>query len=286
MTRTPHTTATDPAHPAAGGILPFPPGRTALVTGAAGGIGAAVARALAHAGVGVAALDTEGTALDALVKELRETAGRALALAVDIRSSDLVDRAVERAEEELGPLDYLVNAAGVLRSGPVLGYSDQDWELTFDVNVGGVFHVSRAVTRRMVRRGSGAVVTVASNAARVPRWDMAAYAASKAAATSFTRTLGLELARHGIRCNIVAPGSTETAMLTSLYAGAPDGDSAREAARHSVDGSPATYRVGIPLGRLAQPEDIAHAVLFLLSEQASQITLHDLVVDGGAALGA
>ncbi|MCE7082330.1 2,3-dihydro-2,3-dihydroxybenzoate dehydrogenase [Streptomyces sp. ST2-7A] len=286
MTTVSPTTAADPAHEVTGRDGPVPGGRTALVTGAAGGIGAAVARALAQAGVGVAALDTDRAALDVLVKELEEKAGRALALAVDIRSSALVDHAVERAESELGPLDYLVNAAGVLRSGAVLEYSDQDWELTFDVNVGGVFHVSRAVTRRMVRRGSGAVVTVASNAARVPRWDMAAYAASKAAVTSFTRTLGLELARHNIRCNVVAPGSTETAMLTSLYAGGPDGDAVRRAARHSVEGSPATYRTGIPLGRLAQPEDIAHAVLFLLSEQASHITLHDLVVDGGAALGA
>jgi 2,3-dihydro-2,3-dihydroxybenzoate dehydrogenase len=107
---------------------------------------------------------------------------------------------------------------------------------------------------------------------------MAAYAASKAAATSFTKTLGLELARYGIRCNVVAPGSTETPMLTAMYA---DGD----AAGPSVGGSPATYRVGIPLGKLAQPEDIAHAVLFLLSDRAAHITLHGLTVDGGAALG-
>ncbi|MDH2408976.1 2,3-dihydro-2,3-dihydroxybenzoate dehydrogenase [Streptomyces chitinivorans] len=254
-------------------------GRTALVTGAAGGIGAAVARALAAAGAKVALLDADRDALEPLVKELDQGDGNVLALGADVSSSAEVDAAVDRAESELGPLDHLVNAAGVLRTGEVTGFSDEDWDLTFAVNATGVFHVSRAVADRMVRRRSGAVVTVASNAAGVPRWNMAAYAASKAAATSFTRTLGLELARYGIRCNIVAPGSTETPMLTSMHRGG-------DAAGPSVEGSPATYRVGIPLGRIAQPEDIAHAVLFLLSEQASHITLHDLVVDGGAALGA
>ncbi|MFF5183949.1 2,3-dihydro-2,3-dihydroxybenzoate dehydrogenase [Streptomyces sp. NPDC000345] len=254
-------------------------GRTALVTGAAGGIGAAVARQIAAAGARVAVLDADRAALGPLAKELAADGARVLALGADVRSSAEVDAAVDRAESELGPLDCLVNAAGVLRTGEVTGYSDEDWDFTFAVNATGVFHVSRAVVGRMVPRRRGAVVTVASNSAGVPRWNMAAYAASKAAATSFTRTLGLEVARYGIRCNVVAPGSTETPMLTSMY---PEGDFARP----SVDGSAATFRVGIPLGKLARPEDIAHAVLFLLSEQASHITLHDLVVDGGAALGA
>ncbi|SCD87200.1 2,3-dihydro-2,3-dihydroxybenzoate dehydrogenase [Streptomyces sp. BpilaLS-43] len=253
--------------------------RTALVTGAAGGIGAAVARELAAAGTAVALLDADEVALETLVKELEADGARVLALVADVRSGPEVDAAVARAESELGPLDHLVNTAGVLRTGEVTGYSDEDWEFTFAVNTTGVFHVSRAVVARMVPRRSGAVVTVASNSATVPRWNMAAYAASKAAAASFTRTLGLEVARYGIRCNIVAPGSTETPMLTSMY---PPGG----AVRPSVDGSPDTYRVGIPLGRLARPEDIAHAVLFLLSDRASHITLNDLVVDGGAALGA
>ncbi|MER8231372.1 2,3-dihydro-2,3-dihydroxybenzoate dehydrogenase [Streptomyces sp. NPDC101490] len=252
--------------------------KTALVTGAAGGIGAAVARALAAEGTRVALLDADPIALEPLVKELRTAGAAVLALGVDVRSSGEVDAAVDRTERELGPLDHLVNAAGVLRTGEVAGFSDEDWDFTFAVNATGVFHVSRAVANRMVPRRSGAIVTVASNAAGIPRWNMAAYAASKAAATSFTKTLGLELARFGIRCNVVAPGSTETPMLTAMYG---DGD----AARPSVEGSPGTYRLGIPLGRLAQPEDIAHAVLFLLSDRAAHITLHGLTVDGGAALG-
>lgn len=247
----------------------------AVVTGAAGGIGAAVVRALAADGTTVAALDVDA----ALVKELAADHDRVYAFPVDVSSSAQVDAVIDQVERELGPIAYLVNAAGILRTGPATGLTDEDWNRTLAVNTTGVFHVSRAVTSRMVPRGTGAVVTVASNAASVPRWHMGAYAASKAAATSFTKVLGLELAGHGIRCNVVAPGSTDTPMLTSLWSGG-------DALRASIEGTPETFRVGIPLGRLARPEDVAEAVLFLLSARASHITLNDLVVDGGAALGA
>jgi 2,3-dihydro-2,3-dihydroxybenzoate dehydrogenase len=131
----------------------------------------------------------------------------------------------------------------------------------------------------MITRRRGAIVTVTSNAAGVPRAGMAAYAASKAAAAHFTRCLGLELAAHGIRCNVVAPGSTDTPMQRSLW-----NEETRDAP--VIAGDPATYRTGIPLGRIATPEDIADAVLFLASERARHITLHDLYVDGGATLRA
>jgi 2,3-dihydro-2,3-dihydroxybenzoate dehydrogenase len=120
---------------------------------------------------------------------------------------------------------------------------------------------------------------VASNAAGVPRAEMAAYAASKAAAAHFTRCLGLELAPRGIRCNVVAPGSTDTAMLRSMWA---EG----QGAQSTIDGSPQHYKIGIPLRKLAQPEEVAEAVLFLASNRASHITMQDLYVDGGAALRA
>jgi len=251
---------------------------TALVTGAAGGIGEAVVRALAAEGVAVAAVDANAEALNPLVKELSEAGHRIQGFVANVASSAEVDAMVERAERELGPIGYLVNAAGVLRVGAGASLSDDDWDTTFAVNATGVFRVSRAVANRMIPRGSGAIVTLASNAARTPRWNMAAYAASKAAATSFTKCLGLELAKHGIRCNVVAPGSTDTPMLTSLWNGG-------DALRISIEGAPETFRVGIPLGRLARPADIADAVLFLLSDRAAHITLQDLTVDGGAALG-
>ncbi len=252
--------------------------RVALVTGAAQGIGAAVARALAG-DASIAALDTREEGLSSLVAELRERGGRAAAFPADVSNSAAVEAAVERIERELGPIGILVNVAGVLRVGPAVSLSDEDWAATFAVNTHGVFHVSRAVARRMVPRQSGVIVTVGSNAAGVPRMQMAAYAASKAASTMFTKCLGLELAQHGIRCNVVSPGSTDTAMLRSLWAD-------EHGAQAVIAGSPETFRVGIPLRRLATPADVAEAVSFLVSDRARHITLHDLCVDGGATLGA
>jgi 2,3-dihydro-2,3-dihydroxybenzoate dehydrogenase len=266
------------------------PNTTAMVTGAAGGIGAAVLRALVADGVdggrradggrgfAVAAVDRDAEALGPIVKALSEAGHLVRGFVADVACSAEVNAMVERAERELGPISYLVNAAGVLRAGPAASLTDDDWATTFAVNATGVFYVSRAVARAMIGRKRGSIVTVTSNAAGTPRCGMAAYAASKAAASSFTKSLGLELAGHGIRCNVVSPGSTDTPMLTSLWA---DGDPARA----SIEGTPLAFKVGIPLGRIAQPADIADAVLFLLSDRASHITLHDLTVDGGAALG-
>ncbi|MEU5340559.1 MULTISPECIES: 2,3-dihydro-2,3-dihydroxybenzoate dehydrogenase [unclassified Streptomyces] len=254
-------------------------GRVALVTGAAGGIGRAVVRGLAEAGAVVAAADLDGDVLRKCVAELTGSGLSVTAYPADVTDSARVEAVVEQVEERLGPVEYLVNAAGLLRVGEIRELSGRDWADMFAVNASGVFHVSRAVVNRMVPRGRGAIVTVASNAAATPRVRMGGYAASKAAATMFTKSLGLEVARYGIRCNVVAPGSTETPMLWSLW----QDDSGRA---HTLDGNAAEFRVGIPLGRTAKPEDIAAAVLFLLSEQAGHITLHDLTVDGGAALGA
>ncbi|MCK9903003.1 2,3-dihydro-2,3-dihydroxybenzoate dehydrogenase [Parafrankia colletiae] len=252
--------------------------RSALVTGAAGGIGEAVVRTLAERGVRVAALDVNTARLSESVGRLRAEGLRVTGVSVDVTSSADVERAVPEAEESVGPLDYLVNAAGVLRLGEARKLTDEDWAETFRVNATGVFYMSRAVVNRMVPRGGGAVVTIASNAAGTARAEMAAYAASKAAVSAFTRCLGLEVAQFGIRCNLVAPGSTDTPMLHGMH----DGDMA---VRASVTGTPSAFRVGIPLGKVARPHDVADAVAFLLSDEASHITLHSLTVDGGATLG-
>ncbi|MGX4653931.1 2,3-dihydro-2,3-dihydroxybenzoate dehydrogenase [Micromonospora sp. SCSIO 07396] len=252
-------------------------GRVALVTGAAGGIGAAITRSLAEAGARVAALDvTDG--LPGVVAGLTDKGLLVDAVHADVTDAVAVHAAVSGVEERLGPIDLLVTAAGVLRLGSVVGYRDQDWRDTFAVNVDGVFHVTRSVAGRMLPRGRGAIVCVASNAAVTPRSEMAAYAASKAAATMLIKSLGLEVARRGIRCNVVAPGSTNTSMLTSMWRD-------ETGPRGTIEGRPEVFRVGIPLGRIARPEDVAEAVLFLLSDRAAQITLHELTVDGGASLG-
>jgi 2,3-dihydro-2,3-dihydroxybenzoate dehydrogenase len=252
--------------------------RTAVVTGAASGIGEAVVRALGEAGVAVAAVDRDRDRLEAVVAKLSADSIRAEAFPADVTSAAQVQAVVEEIEDRLGPLDYLVNAAGVLRMGQARSLSDADWHDTFAVNATGVFLMCRAVVNRMIPRRSGAIVTVASNAAGVARIDMSAYCASKAAATMFTKSLGLEVARYGIRCNLVAPGSTDTPMLQSMW----QDDSGPVT---TINGNLDTYKVGIPLRKLARPSDIADAVAFLLSDRAGHITMHELIVDGGATLG-
>jgi 2,3-dihydro-2,3-dihydroxybenzoate dehydrogenase len=253
-------------------------GAVAIVTGAARGIGAAVARALATQGAHVAALDVDAEGVCAVAEGL-DMDGRHCAYPLDVADDAAIAAVVEAVEDDLGPIAILVNVAGVLRPGPVLTLADDDWDAMFAVNVTGVMRLSRAVAQRMVPRGAGAIVTVGSNAGGVPRMGMAAYASSKAAAAHFTRCLGLELAPHGIRCNVVCPGSTDTAMQRALWAH-PDGG------RAAVEGDLRTFRVGIPLGRIAAPEDVADAVAFLASDRARHITMQDLYVDGGATLRA
>ncbi|BAJ31676.1 MULTISPECIES: 2,3-dihydro-2,3-dihydroxybenzoate dehydrogenase [Kitasatospora] len=253
--------------------------KVALVTGAAGGIGAAVARRLGEEGAIVAAVDRDAERLAESVARMAADGLRVEAFRADVTSTEDVEAVVAEVERTLGPIDYLVNTAGVLRLGEVRKFSDEDWNSTFEVNVSGVFRLSRAVVNRMVPRSRGAIVTVASNAAGTPRTEMAAYGASKAAATMLTRSLGLEVAKYNIRCNVVAPGSTDTAMLASMW----EDEHGRE---RTIAGNPASYKLGIPLGKLAAPVDVAEAVVFLLSDRASHITLHVLTVDGGATLGA
>ncbi|MEU1810705.1 2,3-dihydro-2,3-dihydroxybenzoate dehydrogenase [Micromonospora sp. WMMD1076] len=250
-------------------------GRTALVTGAARGIGAAVASALASRGALVALTDVDGLA----AHRLAATLAGARAYPLDVTDNADVERVFTAAEADLGPVEICVSVAGILRPARVLDTTDADWRATFDVNTTGVFHVLRCAGRRMAGRGRGSIVTVSSNAAGIPRVGMAAYAAAKAATTMLTKCLGLELAERGVRCNVVAPGSTDTAMQRALWTG-PD------AAAGVIAGSLADHRTGIPLGRLADPADIADAVLFLASDQARHITMHDLYVDGGATLRA
>lgn len=255
-------------------------GQVAVVTGAAGGIGQVVARRAAELGATVACLDHDAAALEVTVRDLVRTGLAAVAIACDVTDARQVEAAVDTVESTVGPVELLVNVAGVLRAGPLLGCSDRDWEQTFAVNTTGVFHCLRAAGRRMAARRRGAIVTVTSNSARVPRMNMAAYGASKAASGYLTRALGLELAALGIRCNVVNPGSTDSPMLRVLWS-AGGGSSTG-----TLDGEPAAYRVGVPLRKLATPDDIADAVCFLLSDRADHITMQELTVDGGAALSA
>lgn len=241
-------------------------GKVAVVTGAARGIGKAIANALEKSGARVAALDI------AFASDGKNQ------FSVDVADSGAVNKTISAVEHQLGDIDYLVNAAGILRMGSLLECSDEDWQRTFAVNTTGAFNLCRAVGRRMLPRRRGAIVVVSSNAASTPRLGMGAYAASKAATSQMLKCLGLELAQANIRCNIVAPGSTDTDMQRQLWVDA-------SGAEKVIAGSLENYRLGIPLQRIATPENIASVVLFLLSSNAAHITLESILVDGGATLG-
>ncbi len=241
-------------------------GKVAVVTGAARGIGKAVADALEKSGARVAALDI------AFANKGKNQ------FSVDVADSIAVNNTISAVENQLGEIDYLVNVAGILRMGSLLECSDDDWQRTFAVNTTGAFNLCRSVGRRMLLRKRGAMVVVSSNAAGIPRLGMGAYAASKAATSHMVKCLGLELAQANIRCNIVAPGSTDTDMQRQLWTDA-------SSAEKVINGSLENYRLGIPLQRIASAENIASVVLFLLSSNAAHITLESIVVDGGATLG-
>lgn len=269
----------DDTGPAGSTDASTPDAPLAFVTGAAGGIGSAIVHQLLGIGARVIAtdVDTDGLAAVSAGASDPAEADRLRCEPLDVTREAEVDALVDRVESEWGPIEWGVNVAGVLAVGEVADSPLSDWERVMAVNATGVFLVSRALARVMKPRGRGALVTVGSNAGGVPRHGMALYAASKAASSQLTRSLALELAPHGIRCNVVAPGSTRTPMQTAFQ-----GDSGGEAT--VLSGSLERFRPGIPLGRIADPDDVANAVLFLLSERARHITMAELYVDGGAAL--
>lgn len=252
-----------------------------LITGAAGGIGAAVAAAFAADGAAIALLDH-----DPAVLELGARYGaRGYAAVVDVTDRDSVDKAFDAAIAALGRPATVVHAAGILETGPVAELTEAQWDRCLAVNATGTVNVTRRAAAELVAAGGGSIVVVTSNAGATPRAGMAAYGASKAAAASFARSLGLEVAGSGVRVNLVSPGSTDTPMLRGMWSADGTPDPLAAAARDRiVAGDPDGYKLGIPLRRVATAADVAAAVVFLASDAARHITLHDLRVDGGATL--
>lgn len=243
-------------------------GASAFVTGAAGGIGRAVVEALLAAGARVMATDTAPLPDDQ----------RALWRGLDVRDRPRCTALLAEAARLHGPVSLAVHAAGVLATDPVLEMTGDDWQRLVDVNAGGTLNVLSALGRAMMPQRRGAIVVIGSNAGGVPRMGIGAYGATKAAAAMLTRCAGLELAAFGIRCNLVAPGSTLTPMQTGMW------DDPQIGAASVIAGDAARFRAGIPLGKLAAPQDIAQAAMFFLSDQAGHVTMADLYVDGGATL--
>ena len=234
-------------------------GRTALVTGASKGIGRAIATELAAAGASVVLGYRSGRdEAEALATEL---GGRALQ--ADVSSAEDAKRLVEEA----GDLDVLVNNAGLTRDGVLARMTDEDWRTVIDTNLSSVFYTCRAVTRWMMRKRAGAIVNVSSIVGVHGNWGQTNYAASKAGIIGFTKSLARELGSRGVRANVVAPGYVKTQLTDVL----PE-----DATRAMLDNT--------PLGRLGDPEDVARAVRFLCSDDASFITGEVLLVDGGLGM--
>lgn len=244
-------------------------GRRVLVTGAAAGIGRRVAERFVEEGADVIGLD----------RQVGDGGTPFPLLAVDVADPVAIKAASDRLKAEAAHLDILVNAAGVLRLGATEALTPEDWRACIDVNAGGPFHLLQQWLPVFQRQRRGAIVNIASNAAHVPRTGMTAYCASKAALVALSHCVALELAPYGVRCNVVSPGSTDTAMLAGMLKH-PEGKD------RLVAGLPEQFKLGIPLGKIATPDDIADVVLYLASDQAGHVTMQDIVVDGGATLGA
>ena len=243
--------------------------KTVWVTGAGKGIGYATALAFVDAGARVIGFDREFT------QENYPFATEVM----DVADAAQVAQVCQRVLQKTPRLDVLVNAAGILRMGATDALNVDDWQQTFAVNVGGAFNLFSQTMAQFRRQQGGAIVTVASDAAHTPRIGMGAYGASKAALKSLALTVGLELAGCGVRCNVVSPGSTDTDMQRTLWV-------SEDAEQQRIRGFGEQFKLGILLGKIARPQEIANTILFLASDLASHITLQDIVVDGGSTLGA
>jgi 3-oxoacyl-[acyl-carrier protein] reductase len=239
-------------------------GKTALITGASGGIGAEIARALHRQGATVALSGTRREALDTLAAELGE---RAHVLPADLSQPDEAARLIADAEAALGKVDILVNNAGLTKDGLAMRMSDADWEKVLNVDLAAPFRLIRAAMKFMLRRKAGRIINIGSIVGATGNPGQANYCAAKAGLVGLTKSLAQEVASRGITVNLVAPGFIETPMTDALS----------DAQRADLSGK-------IPLGRLGQPGDIAAAVVYLAADEAGWVTGSTIHVNGGMAM--
>ena len=243
-------------------------GRVAAITGGALGIGRATARLFAAEGAAVAIGDIDAAGADLLAKEIRGGGGRALAVGVDVGDTGQVQAFVDRVVAEHGRLDVMFANAGIAHSAPFLEHPEAEWHRVLRVNLSGVFFCCQAAARQMVRQGGGRIIATASINGFRGVENLVGYNVAKAGVIELTKTLAVELAKHHIAVNAIAPAQIDTRLTRSL----PE-----EARRRRVD--------RIPMGRFGDVDEVARAALFLASDDASYVTGHTLAVDGGYLAG-
>lgn len=250
------------------------PNKTAVITGAASGIGRATAKRFAEEGAKVVATDVDREAGEETVKQIRDDGGEAEFRELDVTDHDQFSSLLNSVHEEYGGLDILHNNAGIL--GPVKpleGTSIEERSRLIDININGVWNGCHAAVPLMKERGEGAIVNTSSNSGFIASPEVTTYCLTKAAVLNFTRAVAHEVGSHGIRVNAICPGMTDTNMLNTFYEGAGDPEELI-----------AEFAEEFSLKRIAEPVEMANAVLFLASDEASFVTGEALVVDGGFSI--
>lgn len=243
-------------------------GKTAIVTGGSRGIGRAIALCLAAEGANVAVIYAGNTAAaEETLQAITDKGGKAISIQCDVANEDAVTAMVKQVKEQFGSVDILVNNAGITRDGLLMRMKTADWQAVLDTNLTGTFFCTKAVTKFMMKQRSGAIVNLTSVVGLTGNAGQTNYAAAKSGIIGFTKSVAKELASRGIRANAVAPGCIDTDMTAVLS------DAVKEEMLKTI-----------PLGRVAQPEEVAKAVLFLVSDCASYITGQVLNVDGGMVM--
>jgi NAD(P)-dependent dehydrogenase (short-subunit alcohol dehydrogenase family) len=242
-------------------------GKVAIVTGGGRGIGRAIALGLANSGASVAVASRTQKEVDAVAEEIKRSGGKALAVVTDLTVNEQLENLVHAALKEFGKIDILVNnaARSFLRS--LMDLREDGWDKVFNTNVRAVWLLSRLVARKMMEQKSGRIINITTVGAEKAELGMAAYGCSKAALKMLTRCMAREWAQFGIQVNAVGPGLTKTDFSKPIW-------SNPEVAKH--------VSAAIPMGRLAEPEEIVGSVLFLASDAARFITGHSIYVDGGS----